>query len=69
MDYAQSSDAGSSIGAIAAREHKKLKWKTPYLGYNIEGTYPTNDLLSNLNALKIVGVANGRAEWEAQDIR
>ena len=56
-------DAGSSIGAIAAREHKKLKWKTPYLGYNIEGTYPTNDLLSNLNALKIVGVANGRAEF------
>ena len=40
-----------------------MKWKTPYLGYNIEGTYPTNDLLSNLNALKIVGVANGRAEF------
>ena len=56
-------DAGSSIGAIAAREHKRLKWRTPYLGYNIEGAYPTNDLLANLVALKIVGVANGRAEF------
>ena len=56
-------DAGSAIGAIAAKEKKELNWKTPYLGYNIEGAYPINDLLANLIASKIVGVANGRAEF------
>ena len=56
-------DACSCIVAIAYYEHKRLNWKTPYLGYNIEGIYPTNDLLANLVASKIVGVANGRAEF------
>jgi len=56
-------DAGSSIGAIASKECIKLKWKTPYLGYNIEGKYPTNNLFKELVDNKIVGVASGRAEF------
>lgn len=56
-------DAGSSIGAIAAAEKKKLNWKTPYLGYNIEGKYPAAKALDELLKNKIVGVASGRAEF------
>ena len=56
-------DAGSSIGAIAAAERKKLNWTTPYLGYNIEGKYPVAKALDELLKNKIVGVASGRAEF------
>jgi len=56
-------DAGSSLGAIAAGEKRKLNWKTPYLGYNIEGRYPVAKLLDSLLTENIVGVANGRAEF------
>lgn len=56
-------DAGSSIGAIAAAERKKLNWTTPYLGYNIEGKYPVAKALDELLRNKIVGVASGRAEF------
>jgi len=56
-------DAGSSLGAIAAGEQRRLNWKTPYLGYNIEGRYPVEQLLDSLLTENIVGVANGRAEF------
>ena len=56
-------DAGSSIGAIAAAEKKKLNWKTPYLGENIEGKYPVKNAIEELLKNKIVGVASGRAEF------
>ncbi len=36
---------------------------TPYLGHNIEGPYPAQKLLDELLTNKIVGVANGRAEF------
>jgi carbamoyltransferase len=56
-------DAGSSLGAAAAFYGKHLEWKTPYLGYDMEGTYPTNQILEELKTNKIAAVATGRAEY------
>jgi len=56
-------DAGSSLGAAALKYGGKLHWESPYLGTNIEGEYPVTQLLDELREKKIVGVANGRAEF------
>lgn len=56
-------DAGSSLGAIAANNRRKLNWKGPYLGENIPGPYPIGNLLTELRKSGIVGVANGPAEF------
>jgi carbamoyltransferase len=56
-------DAGSSIGCIAAAERKHIHWCHPFLGHNIEGEYPVDELIKELEKTKIVGVANGRAEF------
>ena len=58
-------DAGSCIG-VAQKFNKadwNLNWKTPYLGYNIEGDYPVEKTLKILLKGEIVGIANGRAEF------
>ena len=56
-------DAGSAVGAVLA--HKKLHMPMPhaYLGYNIEGGYPVEQLTNELLSTGIAGVANGRAEF------
>ena len=56
-------DAGSSVGAVLAKKQKHIEWKSPYLGYNIEGEYPVDDLFRELKDNGIVGVANGKAEF------
>ena len=56
-------DAGSSLGCIAASEKKHLNWKNPFLGHNIEGEYPVDKIIKELKENKMVGVANGRAEF------
>jgi len=56
-------DSGSAIGAVLAHYKKKIKWPGPYLGYNIEGTYPVNKILLELVRSGICGVANGRSEF------
>jgi carbamoyltransferase len=56
-------DCGSSLGAAALTYGGKLNWCGPYLGTDIPGAYPVKDLLSELLTNKIVGVANGRAEF------
>ena len=56
-------DAGSSLGCIAASEKKHLNWKNPFLGHNIEGEYPVDTIIKELKDNKMVGVANGRAEF------
>lgn len=56
-------DAGSSLGAAALAYGKKLDWQDAYLGHKIEGPYPVNQILDELVTNKIVGVANGRAEF------
>lgn len=56
-------DAGSSLGAILADKKKHVEWKGPYLGYNINKPYPIKNLLRELEQHRIVGVANGKAEF------
>ena len=56
-------DAGSSLGAAAALYGKHIEWKTPYLGYELEGKYPTDKILQELKSNKIAAVATGRAEY------
>jgi carbamoyltransferase len=56
-------DAGSSLGCIAASEKKHLNWRHPFLGHNIEGEYPVDAIIRELESNKMCGVANGRAEF------
>jgi carbamoyltransferase len=56
-------DAGSSLGACALNYGKQMSWQGPYLGYNIDRPYPVEELIKELQTNKIVGVANGRAEF------
>jgi carbamoyltransferase len=56
-------DAGSSLGAAALAYGKRLHWNNAYLGHNIPGPYPVDDLVRSLLDTGIVGVANGPAEF------
>ena len=56
-------DAGSAVGAVLAHKKTHIEMPHAFLGYNIEGEYPIDKLLSELKKTKIVGVANGRAEF------
>jgi len=56
-------DCGSSLGAAALAYGGKLNWKGPYLGTDIPGIYPSEEICSELQKNKIVGVASGRAEF------
>jgi carbamoyltransferase len=56
-------DAGSSLGAAALAYGKRLHWHNAYLGHNIFGPYPVDDLVRSLLDTGIVGVASGKAEF------
>ena len=56
-------DAGSSLGAAGLTYGKQVNWQHPFLGTNIPGEYPVNQILDELMDNKIVGVASGRAEF------
>jgi carbamoyltransferase len=56
-------DAGSSLGAAAALYGKHINWKTPYLGYDIGGEYPSQQIVNAILRDGIVAVAVGRAEY------
>ena len=56
-------DAGSSVGAVLAHKGKHIKWQSPYLGYDIKGEYPVDNLFKKLKSTGMVGVANGKAEF------
>lgn len=56
-------DAGSSLGAAALAYGKRLHWHNAYLGHNIPGPYPVDDLVRSLLDTGIVGVASGKAEF------
>jgi carbamoyltransferase len=56
-------DAGNSLGAAALGYGKKLNWTNAFLGYEIKGDYPVDNLIKELHSNKIVGVASGRAEF------
>ena len=56
-------DAGSCIGAAQKFFTNRIEWETPYLGHNIEGSYPVEKSLEALLRGEIIGIANGRAEF------
>tara|TARA_R110002020_G_scaffold167173_2_gene355397 strand:+ start:684 stop:2174 length:1491 start_codon:yes stop_codon:yes gene_type:complete len=56
-------DAGSSLGCAAYLLGEHVNWKDTFLGYNIQGKYPTQRVLDELIKGNIVGVASGRAEF------
>ena len=56
-------DAGSSLGAAARHYGKKLNWKGPYLGTNIENEINPREVARYLSRNGVCGVANGRAEF------
>ena len=56
-------DAGSSLGAAAALYGKHLDWKTPYLGYDLGGEYPVQQIVDGILKDGIVAVASGKAEY------
>ena len=56
-------DSGSALGCIPAVTKERLNWKGTFLGCNIEGEYPVDEIIKELETNKMVGVANGRAEF------
>lgn len=56
-------DAGSAIGAAALAYGYRVNWTTAYLGRNIPGDYPVDELVNELSTVGIAGVASGRAEF------
>ncbi len=56
-------DAGSSLGAAAAFYGKHLNWNGPYLGHDLGGEYPVENIVEKILSDKIVAVATGRAEF------
>jgi len=56
-------DAGSSLGAAALAHGGRLNWRDAYLGHDIPGPYPVDDVVDHLCAHAIAGVASGRAEF------
>ena len=56
-------DAGSSLGAAAALYGKHINWTSPYLGHDLCGDYPVNEIVDGILKDGIVAVASGRAEY------
>ena len=56
-------DSGSSLGAAAALYGKHIEWKGPYLGHDLGGDYPVNEIVRELSENKVAAVASGRAEF------
>ena len=56
-------DAGSSLGAAAALYGKHINWNNPYLGYDLGGKYPIQEIVDGILKDGIVAVATGRAEY------
>jgi len=55
-------DAGSAIGCVLAQIKQKIS-PSPYLGYEIKGEYPVDEIVKKLRKKKIIGVAKGKAEF------
>jgi carbamoyltransferase len=56
-------DAGSSLGAAAAFYGKHINWESPYLGHDLGGEYPVDEVVQQILKNKIAAVATGRAEY------
>ena len=56
-------DAGSAVGCVLAHTKQHIEFKDAYLGYNIEGDYPIEEIIRELKETGICGVASGKAEY------
>jgi carbamoyltransferase len=56
-------DAGSSLGAVLAYTKRQAKWRTPYLGTNIDREFDADGAINTLLENGMIAVANGRAEF------
>lgn len=56
-------DAGAALGCAAAINDKRLHWKGPYLGYNIDREINPKEVAEHIVKLGVAGVANGRGEF------
>ena len=56
-------DAGSALGCILAKSKKRLNYTHTFWGYNIDRELNPNEVVKELLDSKVVGVANGRAEF------
>lgn len=56
-------DAGSAIGCVLAHKKQFMPMPHVYLGYNIQGDYPVEEIIKELKTVGICGVANGRGEF------
>ena len=56
-------DAGSALGAILAHTKERLDYPHTFWGYNIRGRVNPNEVVKELLYNKVVGVANGKAEY------
>ena len=56
-------DAGSALGAILAHTKERLDYPHTFWGYNIEGELNPQEVVKELLYNKVVGVANGKAEY------
>ena len=56
-------DAGSALGAILAHTKEKIEYPHTFWGYDIKGELNPNEVVKELLNNKVVGVANGKAEY------
>ncbi len=56
-------DAGSAVGSVLAHTKQFMYMDHAYLGHNIEGEYPIDKIIRQLQTKKITAVAAGRAEF------
>jgi carbamoyltransferase len=56
-------DSGLSLGAIAWQTREQLDFKHAFLGYDINRDVNVKLVVDALEAGKVIGIANGRAEW------
>jgi carbamoyltransferase len=56
-------DAGSSVGAMLAHTQQHIEMPTAYLGTDIMGEYPIDDIINDLLTGGVSAVAAGRAEF------
>jgi len=56
-------DAGSALGCILAHTQERIEFKDTYLGYDIKRSINPRFVVDNLIKRKVVGVANGKAEF------
>lgn len=56
-------DSGSSLGAAAACYGQHVEWQDPYLGYDLGGEYPVDDIFNEIMENKVCAVATGKAEF------